>query len=168
MSHYSCRICVSENRKGIEQMLIDKLPYRKIAQRYLKSFDCDLHALEQSIANHKKHLPRELTEAENILLDRLARGEVSLEETSKIVAVKVFEKILKNPDDPSITPKLRDFISLHMVKIKEEENKTKEMWGNELLTRMFAGRLPPPVCPDCGKNFMESNNLIVRDVISNN
>lgn len=167
MSHYSCRICNSERKEEIEQLLKDKVQYRKIAQLFEDDFDCDLHLLEQSIASHKKHIPKELTEAEKILLDRLSRGEATLEETSRVVAVKVFEKMLKNPDDF----KFIDFFRAELLRLKQEETEIKESWGKEIIARLFAGKLPPPICPDCGYDYRAKsadNKLIVEDTYAEN
>lgn len=152
MNHYACRICNSEYKEDIEQMLIDKMQYRKIAQVFEEYFECDLHLLEQSIANHKNHIPKELTQEEKDLLKRFEKGEVALDEISKIVAVKVFEKMLKNPDDFRFI----DFFRTELLKIKQEETQIKDQWAKELIGRFFAGKLPPPKCPDCGHNFMET------------
>lgn len=156
MNHYACRVCNSEHRKDIEQMLANKMQYRKLAQLFEKDFDCDLHLLEQSIANHKKHIPKELTLEEKDLLARLSKGEVSFEEVSRVVAVKVFEKMLKNPDDFQYI----DFFRTELLKIKQEETSIKETWAKELIGRTFAGKLPLRDCPNCGHSLLPEGNTI--------
>lgn len=151
MNHYACRICNSEYKEDIEQMLIDKMQYRKIAQIFEEDFECDLHLLEQSLANHKKHIPKDLTADEKELLKRLAKGEVSFEEVSRIVAVKVFEKMLKNPNDFRYI----DFFRTELLKIKQEEAQIKDVWAKELIGRFFAGKLPPQNCSNCGEKIIE-------------
>lgn len=154
MSNYTCRICNSPYKEEVEKMLLSKLRYRDIAKRHESLFDCDLHLLEQSVAFHKKHIPKDLTLEEKQLLERLEKGEVSTDEVSRVVAVKVFEKMLKNPDDFRFI----DFFRTELLKIKQQETQTKEKWGNELLARMFSGKLPEPNCPNCGTRFIEYSN----------
>lgn len=146
MTHYTCRICKSEKRKEIEQLIKEKAVIREIANKYLMFFDCDLHLLEQSIANHRKHIPRELTQDEEELLERFAKGDVDIDEMSRIVAVRVFKKILANPDDV----KFIDFFRAELLRMKQEEAKNSDSWGKELVFRLFAGMLPPRECPNCG------------------
>lgn len=95
---------------------------------------------------------KKLSTEEIELLDRLGKGTVGIEEMSNLIAVRVFEKMLKYPDDF----RFLDFFRAQLLKLKEQESKNKEKWGNELLSKMFAGKLPPPVCPTCGHNFMET------------
>jgi len=95
---------------------------------------------------------KKLSKDELELLDRLGKGTVGITEMSNLIAVRVFEKMLKNPDDF----RFLDFFRTQLLKIKETEAKNKEKWGNELLEKMFAGKLPPPICPKCGENFMET------------
>lgn len=155
MSHYICRICNSDSREEIEQLLNQRLQYREIAKTYLDSFDCDLHLLEQSIAGHKKHIPKKLTQQEDELLGKLEKGEVGIDEMSRIVAVKVFDKMLKNPDDFRFI----DFFRTELLKLKAEENKVKDDWSKEIIARMFSGHLPPRECPHCGKNVLNTHTL---------
>lgn len=153
MSHYACRICNSDYREDIELMLSQKVPLREIAKQFKNSFDTDdIHLLEQSIASHKKHIPKQLTADEKDLLNRMSKGEVSFEEVSRIVAVKVFEKMLKNPDDFRYI----DFFRTELLKIKQEETQIKDAWAKELIARMFSGKLPPSKCVNCGYSFMET------------
>jgi hypothetical protein len=147
--HYACRICNSECKEEIEDLLSQKLPYREIARRFIGDFDCDLHLLEQSIASHKNHIAKELSTEEIKLLERIKKGEMQLDEISKIVASKVFEKMLKNPNDWHYL----DFFRTELLKMKQEENQMKENWAKELVNRMFMGKLPPQYCPKCGYDF---------------
>ena len=150
MTHYACRICNSEVREVIEELLGQNFQYRVIANKFLFTFDCDLHLLEQSIANHRKHIRKALTHQEQELLKKLEKGEVGIDEMSRIVAVKVFKKMLKNPDDFRFI----DFFRTELLKIKAEE----------LLMRVFAGNPPPLICPHCKKpTVSDSPNLITSN-----
>lgn len=145
---YSCKICRSENQEAIEALLEKKVTYRSIAKNFLKDFDSDFHLLEQSIGNHhKRHMKQKLSADDIEFLDRLQRGEVSLDEASRVVAVKVFKRMLENPNDVRFI----DFFRAELLRLKQEENKVKEVWGKEIIARFFAGKLPPKYCPHCGK-----------------
>src|SRR3989344_6311122 len=155
MSNYSCRICRSEYREDIEKLLSQKLSYRDIAKQHIDSFDCDLHLLEQSIGIHqKKHISHALTAEEMTFLGRLQRGEVGLDEASRVVAVRVFENMLRNPHDV----KFIDFFRVEYLRMKQEENRVKDQWSKEVIARFFAGKLPNAVCSHCGKSTVESEN----------
>lgn len=152
-----CRICFSKNKEDIENLLLKgELTKRDIAKQYLNSFECNLHLLEQSVATHKDHMGKPLSREDRELLDRFGRGEVSLEETSRIVASKAFERMFKHPD----SGRFIDFFRMELLKLKLQENKKKDNWGKDLLSRLFVnGKLPPKYCPHCGK-------LLVEDTIA--
>ncbi len=148
--HYKCRICRSESRQEIDKSLLSKEPYRDIAKRLIDSFDCNLHLLEQSIASHRKHLSQtsshELTEEEVSFLNRLKSGDATTAEINRMVAVKVFEKILRYPDDLRFV----DFFRSELLALKKQELESKNSWAEELVGRMFAGMLLPLNCSSCG------------------
>lgn len=93
---------------------------------------------------------RELTDDENKLLDKLEKGEIGIKEMSGIVARKVFEKMLKNPD----SFKFIDFFRSELLRQKEEETKIKDNHAREIINRFFAGKLPARYCPNCGHDMM--------------
>lgn len=152
MAHMACRVCRIEPklRDEIDKALLKGEKFREIAKDYKDYLDCDLHLLEQSLSTHlkKKHIARthELTAEEEDFLDRFKRGEVSFEEASAILAVKVFEKILKNPDEV----KYSDFIRMELLKIKLQKMNSRESFAINLTNRLFNGKLPPRICPNCG------------------
>lgn len=155
MDHYACRICNSEHREDIEQMLSQKVPFRDIAKQYKNSFDTDdIHLLEQSVSFHRNHIPKELKADEKDLLARLSKGEVSFEEVSRIVAVKVFEKMLRNPDKFQYL----DFFRTELLKIKQEESQIKDTWAKQIIVRFFSGHLPLRNCPKCGHSLLPDDN----------
>ncbi len=146
---YSCKICRSEHQEAIEALLEKKMTYRSIAKRFVEAFHIDLHLLEQSIGtHHKRHIKQKLSKDDLDFLDRLSRGEVSLDETSRMVAVKVFRRMLENPDDVRFI----DFFRTELLRMKHEEIREKELWGKEIIARFFlGGKLPPKYCPHCGE-----------------
>lgn len=149
MRQASCRVCNSTVREKVENLLSHNAPMRRIAEQFKGSFDTNnLHLLEQSIAAHRNHIrvERELTPEEQELLGRFEKGEVTLNEISRIVASKVFEKMLRNPDDFRFI----DFFRAELLRMKQEETEVKESWAKEAITRLFAGKLPPRYCPECG------------------
>lgn len=95
-----------------------------------------------------KYIPeeKELDAEELIFIEKLKKGQVGLEEAGKIVAAKVFEKMLKNPDDV----KFVDFFRSELLKIKNQEVNDKKDASMELLNRLFSGQVPPKECPHCG------------------
>lgn len=101
-----------------------------------------------------------LTKEEKEFLDRLSKGESTLEETSRFVAVKVFEQMLRNP----YKFQYLDFFRTEMLKIKKEETAIKENWAKELIAKMFAGKLPPKNCPSCGHDLSSSHVIEGRIV----
>jgi hypothetical protein len=89
---------------------------------------------------------KELTEEELQFIEKLRKGEASLEETSRLVAARVFEQMLKFPDKFQYL----DFFRTELLKMKKEESQLKENWAKQLINRMFMGKLPPSKCPSCG------------------
>lgn len=150
MAHYKCRICKSEKRQEIDKSLLAKEPYRNIAKKFIDGFDCDLHLLEQSIASHGKHMSQtsshELTDEEISFVNRLKNGDATSLEINRMVAAKVFEKILRYPDDLRFV----DFFRSELLALKKQEMEGKKSWAEEVVGRTFAGMLPPPNCPSCG------------------
>ena len=108
--------------------------------------------------NSKGKQIRTLTEEEELFLKKLEKGEVSLAEASKLVAAKVFRKMLEYPDDV----KFIDFFRTELLKLKESENKVKETWSKEIIARMFAGHLPPQICPHCGKSTVKDSPVMIQ------
>lgn len=114
---------------------------------------------EEGLARHRafsegmkseKNKPKELNRDETRFLDRLEKGEASLSDASRFVAVRVFKRMLEHPDDI----KFIDFFRTELLKLKSEENKIKDNWSKEIVMRMFAGKLPPQSCPHCGKRIV--------------
>ena len=102
-------------------------------------------AASEAMRSDKKK-PKELNKEEKHFLDRLEKGEASLSDASRFVAVRVFKRMLEHPDDI----KFIDFFRTELLKLKSEENKIKDNWSKEIVMRMFAGKLPPQLCPHCG------------------
>ena len=90
--------------------------------------------------------PLELTEEEDRFLERLGRGEVTLEEASHLVAKKVFHKMLSEPWGVQF----HDFFRTELLKIKQAEVRERHDVAMQLIARMFGGQLPPKDCPKCG------------------
>lgn len=95
--------------------------------------------------------PQKLTDEEKLFLEDLRSGKKDLSEISRLVAVKVFEKMLKYPDDF----KFYDFYQSQMLQLKQEEAKTKNTMVMELINRLFNGQLPPTHCPNCGHEIIK-------------
>lgn len=124
MFHASCRICTADEKEAIEAHLAQKVPYRTIAIEFINAFDCDPHLLEQSIGNHaKKHLPKKLTKEEEVLLERVKKGEVSKDEMKNIIAVRAFEYAIRNPRRLSFN---------HFIKLQQLQNRQKRLGLLEL------------------------------------
>lgn len=105
---------------------------------------------------------RDLTKDEKEFLKKLETGEMTFEETSRFVAVRVFERMLKNPDKWQYL----DFFRTELIKVKREEAQIKDAWAKEIIGRMFSGKLPPRNCPHCGKDVLEQK-IIEGEVVSN-
>ena len=106
-----------------------------------------------------------LTAKEKKLISDIAEGKVDLETASRVIASKAFEKLLKFPDSASFT----SFIQAELLKLKRQELTDKNTWAMELINRMFAGELPPRICPKCGEVLVKLPALegeIVEDVES--
>ena len=95
--------------------------------------------------------PQKLTEEEKQFLEDIRSGKKDLNEISKLVAVKVFEKMLKYPDNF----KFYDFYQSQMLQLKQEEAKSKNTMAMELINRLFNGQLPPTHCPNCGHEIIK-------------
>lgn len=127
--HQRCRICISDEKEGIERRLAKKVPYRTIALEFMNTFECGLHLLEQSLGNHaKKHLPKELTKEEQVLLERVKNGEVSKDEMKRIIAVRAFEYAIRNPH----RLKFNHFIKLQQLQMREGRMKQRRFGQWEL------------------------------------
>lgn len=106
-----------------------------------------------------------LTKKERRLISDIAEGKVDLETASRVIAAKAFEKLLKFPDSASFT----SFIQSELLKLKQKELTDKNTWAMELINRMFAGELPPRVCPNCGQVLVKLEELhseVIEDVES--
>ena len=73
-----------------------------------------------------------------------------------MVAVKVFEKMLKYPDDF----KFYDFYQSQMLQLKKEEQQSKTTMAMELINRLFNGQLPPTHCPNCGHEVIKMETVV--------
>lgn len=148
MGKLDCRICYTKYRGEIEQLMLNGTPMVQIARQYSESMTIDVHLLEQSIASHRKHIPKELTEEEKLFLNRIQSGEAGIEEISRIVAARVLENILLNPDDVRFV----DFYRSQLLLMNEEKQRTQDAWAKEVICRMFSGHLPPKdiTCLRCG------------------
>ena len=163
MGIVQCRICLSEAsiRSSIERELLKGKPFREIAKQFSKFYKTDLHSLEQTMAKHyKNHLGKTnseepLTQDELDFLERVGKGEVSLEETTRVVAKKAFEKILKNPN----SIKVENWLQSELLKIKKSEFESQNNWRMELIDRMWLGQLPPQICPKCSHNWYQDHPL---------
>lgn len=101
----------------------------------------------------------ELNAEEKKFLKNLKSGKASLEDASRLVAVKVFEKMLKNPHNV----KFLDFFRVELLKIKKMEAETKKTWAMQFISRMFNGaELPPPVCPKCKHELIPGGNQVLN------
>ncbi|MBK9272858.1 MAG: hypothetical protein IPM48_14840 [Saprospiraceae bacterium] len=99
-----------------------------------------------------------LSREEKKFLKNLKNGKASLEEASRFVAVRAFEKMLKNPGDV----KFLDFFRVELLKIKKMEAETKKTWAIQLVNRLWGGaELPPPVCPYCDKELIPNGRNIM-------
>lgn len=94
----------------------------------------------------KKSEPQELTEEDEKFLKRVESGQVSLDEASRFVAVRVFRKMMEHPDDV----RFGNFFQAELLKIKQTEVAERNNRQKELINRMFGGTLPPTQCPNCG------------------
>lgn len=99
----------------------------------------------------KVKLKVKMSKEEKDFVERLEKGEASLEEGSKILAAKVFRKIFEHPDDV----KFIDLFRTELLKLKKDENKNKEQFNQELLMRLFAGKVPASTCPNCGHSLFQ-------------
>ena len=119
--------------------------------------------LHPGLAQKKRMESKEhkLTKEEKEFLDGLKQGKVGLSETSKIVAVRVFENMLKHPQDWAYL----DFFRTELLRIKNEDTQLKDAWAKEIIGRFFAGKLPPRVCPECGYSLITTSGVIKGEII---
>lgn len=88
----------------------------------------------------------ELTAEEEVFLERVKNGDVSLEEASRKIAGIVFEKMLRNPGNV----KFDTFFKTKLLELKQSEVANQNNLAMSLINGMFNGRLPPKLCPNCG------------------
>lgn len=115
-----------------------------LGRKLTKILEDEIPQDDKPLAGEKKST---LTKEEKIFLKNLQKGNVTLEEASKFVAYHVFKKMLENPGDV----KFVDFFRTELLKIKQTEVQDRNNWAQEMINRMFAGKLPPRFCPHCGK-----------------
>ena len=133
-----------------QQSLYERL--KKLVKKETWGAEFGLNSGMEKTVNTKTHsTERNLSKEEKEFLKKLGTGEVTYEETSRLVAVRVFEKMLKNPDKWQYL----DFFRSELIKVKREEAQIKDAWAKEIIGRMFSGKLPPKICPECGHDFME-------------
>lgn len=119
---------------------------------------------KQDAAKQRKDEEKgKLTRDEKKFLKGLKEGTATLEEGSRFVAVKVFEKMFENPGNV----KFLDFFRTELLKIKKMEAETKKTWAIQILQRMFGGgELPPPVCPKCKHVLVKGgDHLLAGNII---
>ena len=97
-----------------------------------------------------------LSKQEKEFLRRLETGEASLKETSRFVAVRVFTQMLKNPDQF----KFFAWFQTKFLELKQEETQLKDQRMSELISRLFAGKLPPQSCPKCGEHLYGKTTVL--------
>ena len=130
MFHAGCRICISDEKEAIEARLSQKVQYRTVALEFMNAFNCHPNLLEQSIGNHaKKHLPKELTKEEQVLLERVRKDEISIDEIQRFVRAKAVENMLMNPH----RLKLNDVFRMENLLLRKEKMKQKRGWDYETL-----------------------------------
>jgi hypothetical protein len=105
---------------------------------------------------------RELTMEDIALLDRLKRGELPFEEMQKEVALRVFEKILRNPSSVQV----KDWLQSELVKIKKEESQARIGFMEVFIRKMFSGNLPTS-CKHCGKPLFTEGEIVNAEPIPN-
>lgn len=109
---------------------------------------------------------KKLSSEERQFLEDLKTGKKDISEISRLVAVRVFEKMLKYPDDF----KFFDFYQAELLKLKKEEQQSKNTLAMELINRLFSGQLPPTHCPKCGTEIIhlpEAHALEEAEIIKN-
>lgn len=111
--------------------------------------------VKTEVVNGKKEI--KLSASEKKFLKGLESGSVTLEDASRIVASKVFEKMLRNPDDFRFI----DFFRTELLKSKNAENQERKEWREQIVNRMFSGNLPPRICPNCGTELIKLNEVKV-------
>lgn len=143
--------------------IVSEIGVYQTAKKYHERANMSFQAFYRQLNNNygqgkqdqkgKGRVKKELTAEEEKFLTELGQGKVSLADASKLVAVKVFRKMLEYPDDIRFI----DFFRTELLKLKQDENKVKETWSKELIARMFAGHLPPSSCPHCGKKLVSDS-----------
>ena len=113
--------------------------------------------LKNELAPNSKTTRRaaKLSKEEREFLQELRNGTKGVEDIARLVAVKVFEKMLKYPDDF----KFYDFYQSQLLKLKKEEQANKKTVMETLINQMFAGQLPPTHCPKCGTEIIHISEI---------
>lgn len=106
-------------------------------------------------SRHQIKRARKLSPDEIALLGKLERGEVGLEEVSRVVARQALERFLKYPDDKN---QLADLFRTEMLRIKQQEVQDRSNWAMEFVNRMFMGKLPTH-CEKCGNPLFQHSEL---------
>lgn len=88
----------------------------------------------------------ELSKEEEIFLERVKNGDVSLEESSRKIAGIVFEKMMRHPEHV----KFDAFFKTKLLELKQTEVQDRNNQALTLINSMFNGHLPPKICPKCG------------------
>ncbi len=154
------------SRKYAEEVGLNEAAFRVFLVRKMKPKEKEPIAEEPQLVSETKlgRIPKpkvkivdktkkikSLSKEENDMLARLEAGTSGIDEMSRMVAVRVFKRMLQNPDDFRFI----DFFRAELLRQKEQETKLKYKWTNELMARMFAGQLPPKICPNCGMHLVK-------------
>ena len=144
----------------------------KASQKFCKEAGMAENALYKALRVKLEHIPRhaskagfypkratKLTAEEKEFLKELKEGTKGVDDIARLVAVKVFEKMLKYPDDF----KFYDFYQAQMLKLKKEEQTNKNTVAMELINRMFGGQLPPTHCPNCGTEVIKISQSVALE-----
>jgi hypothetical protein len=109
-------------------------------------------ALDKGVDTTKPQGKRKaLSQDESAFLERMRRGDVSMEELNMFVQTRAFENLLTSPTGGF---KFLDFYRMMTLKQESEKKKEEESWAVQLVARSFNGQMPPSTCPKCGHNFM--------------
>ena len=121
--------------------------------------DGDMFASKNGISYQGKEMEKkvegELSDEELKLLERFRNGDMGFNEMQKEVAIRVFEKILKNPE----SIKVKDWLQSELVKIKKEESQAKIGALETFVRKLFSGNLPTH-CTKCGSALFLEGEVI--------
>jgi len=166
---YSSRILEDLSEEYQKRILFDlaSLGAAETARRHYEDLGIKETNLYKTLSNEakKQRINRvvgfdkqddKLKEDEKLLLIKYERGEVGFDEMQRVLATKMFKRLLTGEDKVTAS----DWLRSEQIKIRKMEVEDQKTAMEEFLDAMFSGFLPSLTCPYCGESTIVKRELL--------